>query len=291
MVSPLNEDLGIDAGSVHRLVEHLVSNRNIPFILGTTGESASMTVEQKILLAGKVVEANGDRGPVLAGISSNSMEESVGLAREFARLGIEAAVATLPSYYPMDSEQMFRYMDLLASRIPIPLMLYNMPITTGLSIPTEIAERLSHHPNIAGIKDSERDDERLERSLRLWSGREDFSFLLGWAPRSVHALTAGAEGIVPSTANLFPDLHYEMYSGVIEGNREKAESLQEQTDRISQLYQEGRTLNRSIPALKVLLSMKGLCKPHVLPPLSRMGEAEEKRYIEEMEEELKKLTA
>jgi dihydrodipicolinate synthase/N-acetylneuraminate lyase len=289
MVTPVNGDGGIDAGSARKLVEHLVGNHCVPFILGTTGEAESLSGDQKIVLAGSVVRAAAGRIPVLAGISSNSMETSVQLARHFAEIGVEAAVATLPSYYPMEEEQMFRYFDQLASRIPIPLLLYNMPVTTGLSIPPGVIDRLSHHPNVAGLKDSERDPDRLERSLQLWSKREDFSFLVGWADMSVYGLSKGADGIVPSTANLVPLLFQQLYRAALDGRKPEALKLQETTERISMLYQGERKLNRSIPALKVLLSMRDLCGPDVLPPLYRMEVEEERKYYAEMQAELERM--
>ncbi len=290
MVTPLDEQLGIDAGSVLKLVDSLVSNLSIPFIAGTTGEAASMSGDLKESLARLVIRAVNGRCPVFAGISSNSLEISVNLARKYADLGIEAAVATLPSYYPMDDDQMLGYLENLADLIPIPLILYNMPVTVGHSIPLEIIDRLSHHPNVAGIKDSERDRERLDSSLKLWSDRKDFSFLLGWAHMSVYGISNGADGIVPSTANLVPDLFLELYLSAIQGKTDMAEKLQAKTDEISLLYQKDRKLNRSIPALKALLSKKGLCKPYVLSPLIRMQEEEEQEYLKKLDQELERLT-
>ncbi len=289
MVSPFRDDLGIDIGSVEKLTEHLASNQCTPFVLGTTGEAASMSAEQKMTLVESAVRAVKGKSPVFAGISSNSLKTSVELAKQYADLGIEAAVATPPCYYPVEDDYLLHYFDELAGRIPVPLILYNMPLTTGISIPLEVADTLSHHPNIAGIKDSERDTRRLDSSLQLWSERKDFGFLLGWAPMSVYALKNGADGIVPSTANLYPDLYHSLYQAVLNGQLERAEALQLKTDRISSLYQKNRKLNRSLPALKVLLSIHNLCGPQVLPPLYRMEEKEENSYYQEMKSELQKL--
>ena len=283
MVSPLDEKLHIDRGAVGRMANLLAGQKVIPFILGTTGEAASMSREIKIEFTGYMMQAMKGRVPVLAGISSNSQEESVDLACRFRALGVDAAVATLPSYYPVEEEQMYRYFEELASSIPLPLIIYNMPATTGTSIPPEVTDRLSHHPNVAGIKDSERDPERLEHCLELWAGREDFSFFLGWAAMSVHALSRGADGIVPSTANLVPGLYRRLYEAVLEGRNREAEMLQEQTESISMLYQRNRKLNRSIPALKVLLSLRQLCG------LYRMEAGEEEEYRKQMETELEKM--
>ena len=289
MVTPLDENLKIDHAAVEKLTDSLVRNHAIPFILGTTGEAPSMSGTLKEDLVKSVIQVVKGRSPVFAGVSSNSLQDSVNLSRKFADIGIEAVIATLPSYYPMNDDQIIVYIEKLADQLPVPLILYNIPVTVGFSIPLEIIDKMSHHPNIAGIKDSERDIERLDRSLMLWSEREDFSFWLGWAHMSVYGIQNGADGIVPSTANLVPNLFDELYRSVTQGRMDKAEELQEKTDEISGLYQKGRKLNQSIPALKVLLSILGLCEPIVLPPLFRLEEKEERNYIEKMKVEFNRM--
>ncbi len=291
MVSPFDEKLRIDREAVGNLADHLAAAEVIPFILGTTGEAASMSREMKTELAAEMIRAVDGRRPVFAGISSNSLEESVELACRYKDLGIEAAVATLPFYYPLKHSLMRRYLEYLAERVPLPLILYNMPATTGLSIPLELIHELSHHPKVAGLKDSERDVERIDRSLELWSGRKDFSYLLGWAGMSAYALVKGADGIVPSTANLVPGLFRELYLSARDGRAEQVEKLQARTDEIALLYQKDRQLDRSIPALKALMSLRGLCGPHVLPPLYQMEGDEEKKYLKETAKELDRLSA
>jgi 4-hydroxy-tetrahydrodipicolinate synthase len=212
------------------------------------------------------------------------------MAGKFSDAGVEAVVSTLPAYYPMEDRQISAYIEKLADLLPLPLILYNMPGTIGYSIPLDIMERMSYHPNIIGIKDSERDTDRLDRSLEFWSGRQDFSYWLGWAAMSLHAIKNGADGIVPSTGNLVPGMYNELYQSVLEGDMETAGLLQEKTNEISLLYQKDRKLNRSLPALKVLLSIEGLCQPYVIPPLLRMEENEEQQYMEKMKVELKRLT-
>ena len=290
MVTPLDENLEIDHASVEKLTDNLIGNHTIPFVLGTTGEAQSMSGALKEDLVKSISRAVKGKSPVFAGISSNSLQDSLNLARRFADIGVEAVITTLPSYYPMNDDQIITYIEKLANQLPVPLILYNMPVTVGFSIPLEIIDKMSHHPNISGIKDSERDNKRLDRSLKLWSDREDFSFWLGWAHMSVYGIRNGADGIVPSTANLVPNLFNELYQSVIQDRLDKAEELQVKTDEISGLYQKGRKLNQSIPALKALLSIRGLCKTFVLPPLLRMEETEEQKYIKKNKVELNRMS-
>jgi len=200
----------------------------------------------------------------------------------FADLGATVLVVTLPYYFPVGESQMLRFFTELANLSPIPLFLYNMPGMVKKSIPLTIAEQLSRHPNIVGMKDSERDESRLEQSIALWKGREDFSFVVGWAARSLQGLLLGADGIVPSTGNISPGWYSELYQAVLQGKQETAFDFQAKTDSLSLLYQENRDLSHSIPALKVILSALGLCTPEVLPPMYRMEAQAEKAYFEEV---------
>jgi dihydrodipicolinate synthase/N-acetylneuraminate lyase len=152
-----------------------------------------------------------------------------------------------------------------------------------------VVDELSYHPNIFGLKDSERNIERLDESIRLWGEREDFDFLIGWAPMAAYGLQKGADGIVPSTGNISPELYVRLIQAVEHGEMDAAFALQEVTDRISALYQKERSLSQSIPALKTLMNWKGLCSGEVLPPMNNMSNLEKESYLAEVTPELEKL--
>src|SRR5690606_24257326 len=159
---------------------------------------------------------------VYAGISGNSLYDSVDEAKQYYDMGIDVFVANMASYYPVDSDQIFRYFEELADKVPCPLIIYNIPSTTHLSIPLEVVDQLSHHPNIVGLKDSERDLKRMESSILLWKDRKDFSFFSGWAAVSHTAVTSGADGIVPSSGNLVPHLYQIIYASGVKEERSLA---------------------------------------------------------------------
>ncbi|HEY6899528.1 MAG TPA: dihydrodipicolinate synthase family protein, partial [Puia sp.] len=139
--------------------------------------------------------------------------------------------------------------------------------TTHHSIPLALIDKLSHHPNVVGTKDSERSEERLSASLELWSGREDFSHLLGWAAKSGYALLNGGDGLVPSTANFSPAVYSDMVRAAEAGDREKVGELQALSDQLGNLYQAGKTLGESLAALKKIMQEQGLCQEYMMPPL------------------------
>ena len=276
-VTPLTADHHLDVGAVERMFDRFHNNSVYPFILGTTGEAASLPFSLKkeyLLTAGRMKRS----GSILyAGISSNVFAESLELAKYSFDNGADVVVATLPSYYALTGSSMLKYLEDLANTIAGPLMIYNIPATTHMSIPLEIIEHLSYHPNIVGIKDSERSEERLKQSIQLWKERKDFSHLLGWAAESAEALLAGSDGLVPSTGNFEPKLYNDLYRAAKEKNYEKAFSLQKLSDALGTVYQQGRTLGESLWALKVLMREYGLCEAHVMPPVYAQSNEEENK--------------
>ncbi len=289
MITPLNDDLSIDINGVNNIIDLFISSGVSPFILGTTGEAPSLSSKQKEELVKAVVESVDGKDLVYVGISSNCINESIEDAKKYAELGADVMVATLPAYYPMNEEQMFKYFTQLADEINRPLIIYNMPATVKCSIPLSVIDSLSEHENIVGLKDSERDKERLIKAIELSKDREDFSYLLGWAAQSSFAMLNGADGIVPSTGNFTPDLYKDLLDAALKGNKVVADELQEKTNYLGSLYQKDRILSESIPALKVIMSIQGLCKANVMPPMYRMDKDQEVEYVNSMKEELANL--
>jgi dihydrodipicolinate synthase/N-acetylneuraminate lyase len=277
MVTPATNNGHVDADSTVRLIESIVAAKTFLFLFGTSGEASSISKEEKIRTASIACPQFTERTDVYMGISSNCFEESVDLAKAFADLGAHVAVATLPSYLSLNPDQMLKYFEHLADSIPLPLIIYNIPVTTHMSIPLDVVEALSHHPNIVGLKDSERDLERLKSAATQYKDRTDFSHLTGWAPQAVNALQWGSDGLVPVTANLVPHLYLELYNAVIENDLETANRLLEKTNEISKLYQGNRSLGDSLAACKALLNNSGLCGTGMFPPLSAITEEDQER--------------
>ena len=266
-VTPLTEKLQVDEAAVTKLFVLFYQHKISPFILGTTGESASLPLQLKkdyVLAASK----NKKMGSLLyAGIGSNVLAESIDFASYCSLHAVDVVVATLPSYYGLTEKQMLKYFTTLADSISLPLFIYNIPATTHMSIPLPVIDELSRHKNIVGIKDSERSEERMLRSLQLWKDRKDFHYILGWAAKSADALLNGADGLVPSTGNLYPEIYADMIKAFENGDKDKMYAMQKLSDDYGDLYQANRTLGESLHALKLLMKEKGLCEEYVMPPL------------------------
>ncbi len=266
-VTPLTDKLQVDEKAVAKLF-NLFYQRNIaPFILGTTGEAASLSTQVKkdyVLAA----EKNKKMGSLLyAGISSNVLAESIEFAAYCCLHAVDVVVATLPSYYALTEKQMLQYFKTLADNISLPLFIYNIPATTHMSIPLAVIDELSQHKNIVGLKDSERSEERMLQALQLWKDRTDFHYILGWAAKSADALLNGADGLVPSTGNIYPEIYEDMLTAFNAGDKDKMYAMQKLSDEYGALYQANRTLGESLHALKLMMEEKGICEEYVMPPL------------------------
>jgi 4-hydroxy-tetrahydrodipicolinate synthase len=224
---------------------------------------------------------------VYAGISGNCLQDSIETGNRFADMGVDAVVIHLPFFFPLSDDAMLRYFESVANSVHCPIILYNNPITVRWSTPLEVIDKLSSHPNIVGFKDSESGLDRVDKAIKLWSRRSDFSYLMGCAAQSAYALLKGCDGIVPSAGNLVPELYRSLYSAALIGNSEEAEKYQQLTDSVSEVYQGKREISHSIPALKTIMSEYGLCKPHVMPPMYDTKPEEQKLLRKKVREVLK----
>ena len=282
MVTPLTERYSIDEGSTEKVVNHIIDGGASPFILGTTGESVSISRREKEKLVSTTVKTSADRKKVYAGISNNSIAESIDEAKLYSDLGVNVVVSTMASYYPVEPDQILRYYEELADAVPLPLIIYNIPSTTHISIPLDIVDQLSKHHNIAGFKDSENNIDRVKTAVPMWTDREDFSYLMGSASLSWIALTLGADGIVPSSGNLVPHLYNTLFKAARVKDEAQGHLAQNKTNKISAVYQKDRILSKALPVLKAIMSSYGLCEAHMMPPMYKMPLEEEKRITDKI---------
>ncbi len=271
MITPFTSGGDIDPGAAERIADHIRGSGACVFVLGTTGEAVSISLTVKTQLVETVVKNNTHGTLTYAGIMDNCLATSVEMAERFFELGVDVVVACIPSYYPLTNDDILNYFEALAEHLSGPLMLYNMPITTGVSIPLEVIDRLSRHPKIIGLKDSARDMERLKQAVELWKDREDFTYLSGCTSLSTTALALGADGIVPGVGNIVPDLYIKLYNAVSSGDLEQTNRCQNRSNDIIDLIQKNRSLSESLSILKAIMHILGFCSPKMLPPLCELN--------------------
>lgn len=282
MVTPVTQYGQLDVEAVKRIIEFFAANNVSPLLMGTTGEGNSVSQHDGRLFVETAVKAAAGRITIYAGLTGNCFAEQVQQAESYTALGADVIVATLPTYYALTKDQMYEYYKTLADCIEGPLMLYNILATTHMSIPVEVIRLLADHPNIVGLKDSERDLERMEQCIEITKTHPDFAYFCGWAAQSAHSLELGGNGIVPSTGNYVPEMFQQLFDAAVSGDMDTAYRLQDETNEIAKIYQKDRTLGQSLAALKVMMQTKGLCEPWMLMPLTRLSAHDEEEIKEKL---------
>jgi 4-hydroxy-tetrahydrodipicolinate synthase len=268
MVSPFTTGGAIDEPAVGRIVEVLIGGGvGGVFPLGTTGEAASIHTDDKRRLVEVTVGAVNRRAMVYAGIAGNCFRESIEAAMSYKQLGVDALVAHMPSYYPLTDLEIEQYFQRLADKVPLPLVLYNIPVTTHHQIALGVVDRLRKHPNIVAIKDSANDAKRLTELLAMTGGRGGFPVLLGSSAQFTHGLKHGGVGLIPSGGHLVPREYQAMYLAAMNKQWSEVERLQRETDEVCAQYLKGRSLGQGLAMLKALLEKRGICGRTMLPPL------------------------
>ena len=283
MVTPVTAAGALDEAAARRIIDFLLEGEvEGVFVLGTTGEAASVATRDRLRLVSLTVKQVGGRALVYAGINENSLSDAINTGNGYLAEGVDAVVCMLPSYYPLRAQETLPYFTSVLDRLEGPSILYNIPATTKFSIPLETIESLMGHPQLVGLKDSENNPARLEAIIQRWGGREGFSIFIGVGLLMARMVLRGADGTVPSVGNLIPRLCHEMFQSAAAGDTIRAEQLDKKVMEVATLYQRGRTLAESLAALKAAMSIYGLCSPAVLSPLLSLTEKETEALLQEM---------
>jgi dihydrodipicolinate synthase/N-acetylneuraminate lyase len=280
MVTPLTAAGGLDETALERLIDaQVAAGVEGIFVLGTTGEGAHIPAPFRVRLVERSVRQVAGRTRVFAGLGDVGLH-ALGEAGEFFQAGVDAVVVHPPIAEPVPADQLHAWYTAVLDALPGPMLLYNMPVTTGVSIPLDTVASLRGHPRLAGIKDSENNPARLAELLRRFGGIPDFAVFVGVGSLMEQGLQLGADGIVPSVGNLIPEICQQMCAAAKNTDWPRTANLNSRMSAVSAIYQKGRTLNESLAALKAALYCRGVCAPHVLPPLRLVpaGEMESIRH-------------
>jgi 4-hydroxy-tetrahydrodipicolinate synthase len=268
MVTPVTASGDLDEPALGRLISSLLAGgMEGIFVLGTTGEGASVPRSFQRRLVAQTVALVRHHALVYAGIGGTCLADAVAAANEYFQAGADVVVAHPPVYFPLQPQELLAWFQSLLNQVQGPVILYNMPATTRVSIPIEVIEQLAGHPMLAGLKDSENDAQRLGELWTRFGGRPDFSMFVGVGALMLQGLRLGARGVVPSVGNLIPEVCQGLCASAARGDWAEAERHAERMHAVVALYQKGRTLGQSLAALKAALHCRGLCGPQVLPPL------------------------
>ncbi|MBX8936796.1 4-hydroxy-tetrahydrodipicolinate synthase [Enterococcus gilvus] len=226
MVTPLSEN-GIDEAATRKLVNKLINNGvHGLFILGTNGEFYALSEEEKLTLVKIVVDEAAGRVPIFAGSGGISTESVIQLTNQFAKLGVDAVSIITPYLIKISDEELIQHYQAIAANTNLPIILYNIPANTKISISEQVFEELIKIPRIVGIKDSSGQLENIQMYLDL-NDRADFSVLVGSDSLILPALQKGADGAVAATSNVLTKTDLGIYQAYLANDLEKAARLQE----------------------------------------------------------------
>lgn len=238
LVTPFNRDGSVDHAKLRELVDWHIENKTDAILaLGTTGETASTTLEEDIQTLETVIDQANGRIPVIAGSGSNSSEMQKKKSVIYSEMGAAALLCISPYYVKTNEEGMYHHFLMSAEAASAPIILYNVPGRTGCRISPEVVRRLSTHPNVMGIKEASGDMAYAMKIARYLS--DDFVMYCGNDDITIPLLSVGASGVISVWANIMPREVHEMVMDYLGGRQEKA--LTEQLrclDLINALFME-----------------------------------------------------
>lgn len=286
MITPLMERDTLDCEGLERLIERMIDGGVAGiFALGTTGEAPSLSYRLRREVIEETCRIVDGRIPVLVGITDTSLVESAHLARHAADSGVEAVVTSAPFYFPAGQPELREYIEQLLSELPLPLMLYNMPLLTKTSFSGDLVTWAMEQDSIVGLKDSSGDLVYFRKMQRLAEERRpDWSLLVGPEELLAETVLLGGHGGVSGGANLHPQLYVDLYEAAAAGDLEKSRELSCRVLALSQsLYTVGQHGSAIIKGIKCALSILGVCDDFMAAPFHRFHESERREIRDHLD--------
>lgn len=267
LVTPMNADNSLDWASLHKLVDwHLEQGTHAIVAVGTTGESATLNVNEHLAVIKKIVDQVNGRIPVIAGTGANSTSEAVELTQAAKDAGVDACLLVTPYYNKPTQEGLFLHHTHIAQAVAIPQFLYNVPGRTGVDMKPETALRLAKVPNIIGIKEATGDLERAK--LLIEQAPSSFAIISGDDATAVDLILLGGKGDISVTANVVPAAIARMCELALAGNAKEARAINE---RLLPLHTAMFVESNPIP-VKWAVEQLGLIQSGIRLPLTRLSE-------------------
>ena len=268
LVTPFAEDGSVDFDALANLIDfHLDNGTDAILVLGTTGESSTMTHEEDDAVCEFTVKRVAGRVPVIAGSGSNTTETMVMKSLSYERLGVDGLLLITPYYNKCNEEGMYQHFKAVLDAVDIPCILYNVPGRTGCSISEGVIARLCEHPNALGIKEASGSIAYASRIARYLS--DDFFMFSGNDDMVVPLMSLGARGVISVWANVAPTTVHDMVYDWLEGRQDAALATQlDNLDLIAALFCEVNPI-----PVKAGVEMLGLSDAVYRLPLAPMAEA------------------
>lgn len=266
LVTPMHDDGSLDYESLQRLVEFHVENKTDAIVaVGTTGESATLDMDEHCTLLRRIVEMVRGRIPVIAGTGANSTTEAIELTQCALDAGADAALLVTPYYNKPTQEGLYLHYKKIAESVAIPQILYNVPGRTACDMLPDTVERLSHIANIVGIKEATGNLQRGKEILDRCGDRIDL--YSGDDATAMELILMGAKGDISVTANVAPRLMHDLCAAARAGERAQAEAINQ---KLLGLHKDLFVEANPIPVKWALLKM-GLISRGIRLPLTELS--------------------
>ena len=264
LATPFAADGSLDTRSLARNVEkYLKSPLTGLVVLGSNGEAPQLDEDEADLAIKTVRDAMPKHRPLLAGTGRESTSATIDATKRAADLGVDAVLVRTPSFYKgqMTTDAFVRHYTAVADRSPVPILLYNVTMYTGVNLLPEAVGILSRHPNIAGIKETNSD--MVQFGEYLAKAEEGFTVLAGSGATYYSALALGAHGAILAVGGVAPKLCTDIFHAVREGRFDEAKAMHRRLAPLSRLV----GAQYGVPGLKAAITLCGLEGGHPRPPL------------------------
>ena len=277
LVTPF-KDGEVDFPALGRLIELQIAGGCAAVVVcATTGESAVLSYPEHNAIVGEAVRCARGRIPVIAGAGSNSTDHALTLIRQAEDAGADGTLLVTPYYNKTSQAGLIRHYSYLADRAEKPILLYDVPARTGMTIAPETLAELSRHPRIAGVKAAGTDLDAISRAMRLCPA--DFSFYSGNDSLTLPLMALGAKGVISVCANLIPEAMSELTRLCLAGDYRDAASLHyEYLELMEALFLDVNPI-----PVKAAMAAAGLCSGELRLPLTELSGEKRARLISLMQ--------
>jgi len=267
LVTPLDAAGELDAAGMERILDRaLAAGVSGVCPVGSTGEGPRLGRARRLAVVEAVVRRVPAGVPVIPAPAVQTLDEGAAELEELAELGAAAALVAPPAYYPLSDADVLGFYERLADRSPLPLLIYNMPALTKITVAPAVVAALAAHPRIVGIKDSSRDLEYLTEVR--YATADAFAVLTGSDSMLLASMTLGADGAIAASANLAPELGCALFRHAAAGELEQARAAQRRVFELVSACRAG-----VFPAgWKAALELAGVCEGHLAAPATGLGD-------------------
>ena len=266
LATPMHTDGSVDYPQLRKLIDrHIQEGTDCICVVGTTGESPTVNVEEHCEIIRVSVEQARGRVPIMAGCGANSTSEAIELARFAKGVGAQCQLQVVPYYNRPTQEGLYQHFKTIAEAVDLPVVLYNVPGRTVADMQHDTVLRLAQVPGIIGIKEATGNIERAQWLIRDVPAH--FSVYSGDDPTAVALMLCGGKGNVSVTANIAPRLMHELCVAALAGNIQRAMQIQFQ---LMPLHKHLFVEANPIP-LKWAMARMGLCGPTLRLPLTPLS--------------------